>query len=165
MLVSTLPSRRTWIDTRLQDETQDNLVQAFKSIEINNNDLPLHPGYGLSRKQVALRTNFFPVIFPKGPFYEYQISITPSVSSNLMKWRIIQLAEDTLLWQSNLAGYAIHDHSSRLIACQHLSETLTVSILWYPKNKHPPTPGSSLPPEYTITFDFVRELEMDSLEK
>jgi len=140
-------------------------VQAFKSVEINDNDLPLRPGYGLSGKQVALRTNFFPVTFPKGPFYEYQISITPSVSSNLMKRRIIKLAEDTLLWQSNLAGHAVHDHSSRLIACQRLSDTLTVSVLWYPEDKRPPAPGSPPPPEYTITFNFVRELEMDSLEK
>jgi len=141
-------------------------VQAFKGVEISDNDLPLRPGYGVSGRQVALRTNFFPVTIPKGPFYEYQISMAPSVSSKHMKRRIIQLAEDTLLWQSNLEGYVVHDHSSRLVACQRLSETLTITVPLYPEeNERPPAPGSTPPPEYTLTFDFVRELEMDSLER
>lgn len=141
-------------------------MQAFKGVEINDNDLPLRPGYGVSGRQVVLRTNFFPVTIPKGPFYEYQISIAPSVSSKFMKRRIIRLAEDTLLWQSNLAGYVAHDHSSRLVACQRLSETLTITVPWYPEeNERPPAPGSPPLPQYTLTFDFVRELEMDSLQR
>ena len=141
-------------------------MQAFKGVEISDNNLPLRPGYGANGKQIALRTNFFPVTIPKGPFYEYHISIAPSVSSKHMKRRIIQLAEDTLLWQSNLEGYVVHDHSSKLVACQRLSETLTITVPLYPEeNKRPPAPGSPPVLEYALTFDFVRDLETDSLER
>jgi len=141
-------------------------VQAFKGVEISDNNLPLRPGYGANGKQIALRTNFFPVTIPKGPFYEYHINIAPSISSKHMKRRIIQLAEDTLLWQSNLEGYVVHDHSSKLVACQRLSETLTITVPLYPEeNKRPPAPGSPPVPEYALTFDFVRDLETDSLER
>jgi len=141
-------------------------VQAFKGVKISDNNLPLRPGYGANGKQIALRTNFFPVTIPKGPFYEYHINIAPSISSKHMKRRIIQLAEDTLLWQSNLEGYVVHDHSSKLVACQRLSETLTITVPLYPEeNKRPPAPGSPPVPEYALTFDFVRDLETDSLER
>ena len=141
-------------------------MQAFKGVKISDNNLPLRPGYGANGKQIALRTNFFPVTIPKGPFYEYHINIAPSISSKHMKRRIIQLAEDTLLWQSNLEGYVVHDHSSKLVACQRLSETLTITVPLYPEeNKRPPAPGSPPVPEYALTFDFVRDLETDSLAR
>lgn len=159
------PGRTTQIDARLRDGTQNDLLQAFKSVNINDNDLPLRPGYGEGGRQVALRTNYFPVAIPKGSFYEYQIDIAPVVTSKLVRRRIFELAEDTQVWQSTLTGSVVHDHSAKLVSRHHLPQPLTICVPWYNKGEYPPAPGSSPQKEYTLTLDLVRVLEMNNLER
>ncbi|KAF5350531.1 hypothetical protein D9756_008708 [Leucocoprinus leucothites] len=159
------PGRTTQIDARLRDKTQDELVQAFKNVKIDDNDLPLRPGYGESGRQVALRTNYFPISIPKGPFYEYKIDITPAAKVKRLKQRILELAEDTSVWQSTLTGSVAHDHSAKLVARQLLPQPLTISVPFYDEDEDPPAPGTPAKKEYTLTFEFVQELETDSLKR
>ncbi|KAJ3563363.1 hypothetical protein NP233_g8987 [Leucocoprinus birnbaumii] len=158
------PGRATQIDGRLRDKTQDELIQAFKSVKIDDTDFPLRPGYGESGRQVALRTNFFSVSIPKGPFYEYKVNITPAASVRRVRRRIFELAEDTAIWQTTLAGSVAHDHSAKLVARQRLPEPLTVRVAFYDEDEDPPAPGTPPKKEYTLTFEFIQELETESLK-
>jgi eukaryotic translation initiation factor 2C len=112
-----------------------------------------------------LRTNFFPVSIPKGPFYEYKIDITPSVSVRRVRRRILELAEDTQVWEATLKGSIAHDHSAKLVARQQLPQPLTVRVPFYDEDEDPPTPDTPAKKEYTLSIQFVQELETDSLKR
>ena len=59
---------------RLEDDSQAQLIQAFKAAHTQVK-LPLRPGYGNLGNGIMLRTNFFPVRLPKGPFWDYTVTI------------------------------------------------------------------------------------------
>ncbi|THH12645.1 hypothetical protein EW146_g7502 [Bondarzewia mesenterica] len=150
------------IDARL-DASQDQLIASFRSLSIASNDIPLRPDYGKTGTQIKLRTNFFPVRVPKGPLYEYDISITPAQGTNnrRVKRRIFHLAEATADWlEHGLRGRVAHDHSSKLIAANQLPQPLTIEVPFHEEDQEPAAQGGRV---YTLAIKFVQELETQSL--
>lgn len=166
-------------DARLQDDSQDTLISALKSVNLNDNDLPVRPDWGTLGQPIKLRTNFFPVKVPKGPLHEYDVSIAPAVTLKRLKRRIFQLAELTPDWaNANMTGRVAHDHASKLIAASQLPQPLVIKVPFTDENEgggNAPAPEPAKPKggkggkkkerinEYTLTIKFTQELETQSL--
>lgn len=91
--------------------------------------------------------------------------MTPSTMIRRVKRRIFELAEDTQDWQTTLAGSVAHDHSAKLVARKQLPQPLTVRVPFYDEDEDPPAPGTQAKKEYTLTIEFVQELETDTLKR
>lgn len=102
---------------------------------------------------------------PKGPFYEYEVIISPDVRPKHVRRRILELAEDTPSWKASLATSVAHDHSRKLVACQPLPQPLLVRVPFYDEDEDPPANGAPASKEYTLTIRFARELETESLKR
>ena len=63
------PDQATVVDPRLNMNDQNSLVTSFRSVSINDNELPLRPGWGTRGQPIKLRSNFFAVSVNDGtPF-------------------------------------------------------------------------------------------------
>ncbi|CAL1709613.1 unnamed protein product [Somion occarium] len=160
------------IDARLANKSEDQLVASLRSLQLKDTDLPTRPGFGTVGTVIKLRTNFFPVRVPKGPLYEYNVEITPSVSIRRMKRRIFQLAAETNDWaQAGMVGRVAHDHTSKLIAANLLPQPLEIRVPFQdedgPQQQQQQKPkggkGKRPPEEYILTIVYVQDLEMESL--
>lgn len=141
-------------------------MNSLKTIKLQSNDLPLRPDFGTQGQVIKLRTNFFPVKVPKGPLYEYDVSISPTAGTAIrrLKRRIYQLAEQSPEWSSyGLKGVVAHDHSTKLIAARKLPQPLSIRVPFYDENDPPPKPGTGK--EYTLTFEYAQDIETQSLVK
>ncbi|KAK0465234.1 argonaute-like protein [Desarmillaria tabescens] len=151
------------IDRRLTDGSEQTLVDSFRSLRINSNDLPLRPGFGKEGKQVKLRANFFPVKVPKSLLYEYDVSISPAAGSanRRVKRRIFQLAEQTSDWSRyGLQGTVAHDHASKLIASKMLPQPIGIRVPYYDEDETRPGPNGK---EYTLTITFIQNIDTSHL--
>ncbi|KAH8101753.1 argonaute-like protein [Cristinia sonorae] len=166
------------IDSRLQDASQDQIVNALRALRLSETDLPTRPDFGTAGKAIKLRTNFFPVKVPKGPLYEYDVTITPAVAIKRVKRRIFQLAENTADWaNAGMTGIVAHDHASKLIAARALTQPLEIKVPFVDEDeadqrnapqqakgdKKGGKKGSRKISEYVLTINFVQELETQSL--
>jgi hypothetical protein len=120
------------VDARITDNSQDALVASFQNLSVSQgpNELPPRPDFGKQGRAIVLRTNFFPVTVPKGPVFEYDVTITPAAGTAMrrVKRRIWHLAEDSPEWtQKGLKGVVAHDHSQKLIAAKKLQQPLTIT--------------------------------------
>lgn len=116
-------------------------------------------------KAIKLRSNFFPIRVPKGPLYEYDVSISPqAVASRRVRRRIFQLAENTQDWVSNgLKGRVAHDSSAKLIAADVLPQPLTVNVPYFEEDDD--QSGEREMKEYTLTINYIQPLETDRLQQ
>ncbi|KAI0685180.1 argonaute-like protein [Cytidiella melzeri] len=166
------------LDTRLQANSEDTLVQSLQSLRLNDNELPIRPGFGTLGTPIKLRTNFFPVKVPKGPLHEYDVKIAPAVSIKRVKRRIFQLAEQTNDWgQAGMTGRVAHDHASKLISSFKLPQPLVIRITFSDEpdeapRQQPAKPKGGkkdgggkkpTPKEYTLTIEYIQDLETQSL--
>ena len=97
------------------------------------------------------------------------------VSVKPVKRLIFQLAEQTNDWvQAGLRGRVAHDHSSKLIATDKLTQPLQIRVPF--ENEEPPTPQQqsarskgkkpkAAPKEYVLTIEYIQEIETRSLLK
>ncbi|KAG7450179.1 argonaute-like protein [Guyanagaster necrorhizus] len=151
------------IDPRLTDGSDQALVDSFRSLKINANDLPLRPGFGKEGKQVKLRANFFPVKVPKTLLYEYDVAISPTAGSanRRVKRRIFQLAEQSTDWSRyGLQGTVAHDHASKLIASKKLPQPIEIRVPFYDEDET--RPGSN-GKEYTLAITFIQNIDPSHL--
>ncbi|KAF5384150.1 hypothetical protein D9615_003264 [Tricholomella constricta] len=151
------------IDARLSDNSEQALVAAFRNIKLERDDLPLRPDFGTRGREIKLRANFFPVKVPKGPLYEYEVTISPTMKTTMrrVKRRIFQLAEQTRDWARNgLQGTVAHDHSSKLIAAKKLPQPLTITVPYYDEDEQAPKAGGK---EYVLTIEFSRNIDTQGL--
>ncbi|THU88586.1 argonaute-like protein [Dendrothele bispora CBS 962.96] len=151
------------VDKRLTDGSQDALVTSFRQLSLHHNDLPLRPGFGKEGTPVNLRANFFPVKVSKGPFFEYDVQISPvaGTANRRVKRRIFQLAELTPDWTSKgLKGLVAHDHSSKLIAARKLTQPLSIRVIYYDEDQSGPDSKSK---EYTLTFKYIQDIDTSAL--
>lgn len=170
----------------MANNSEDTVVASLQSLTLNDNELPIRPGFGTVGTAIKLRTNFFPVKVPKGPLYEYDVAIAQSgptpreVTVRRLKRRIFQLAEQTNDWgQANMTGRVAHDHSSKLISVFQLPQPLVIRVPYTDEDEGdvPPQPAKPkggkkgggkkpLPPkEYTLTITYIQDLETESLVK
>ena len=118
-----------------------------------------------SGKPIKLRTNFFPIRVPKGPLYEYDISISPEqgLSSRRIKRRIFQLAENTQDWALNgLKDRVAHDSSAKMVAANVLPQPLTINVPYFEEDDES---GVAQGKEYTLTIRYIQPIETDGLQQ
>ncbi|ESK90163.1 argonaute-like protein [Moniliophthora roreri MCA 2997] len=150
------------LDARLTDKSEDALVASLKTMRLKGDEIPLRPDFGSKGQQITLRTNFFPVRVPKGPLYEYDISITPvaGTANRRVKRRIFQLAEQTNDWAAaGLRGIVAHDHSAKLVAAKQLKQPLTIRVPYSDEGEGPS--GK----EYTLAIKFIQPIDTSALEQ
>lgn len=153
------------IDARLTDNTQDALVASLRTLKLRDTELPIRPDFGTVGQPIKLRANFFPVKVPKGPLFEYEVTISPTAGTAIrrVKRRIFQLAEQTQDWSRHgLKGFVAHDHASKLIAAKLLPQPLTITVPFYDEDEEKPKPGGK---EYTLTIKFGQNIDTSSLLK
>lgn len=151
------------VDPRLLDKSQDALVLAMKSISLKHDELPLRPGFGTSGRAIKLRANFFPVQLPKGPLFEYDVTISPDPKTmKRVKRRIFQLAENSADWaRFGLKNAVAHDHSAKLISSKLLPQPLVITVPFVEEDE--PTKPSGK--EYVLTIEFARNIDTSALVK
>ncbi|KAJ7628412.1 argonaute-like protein [Roridomyces roridus] len=152
------------IDARLQDNSDKALVQALATVRQSPDDLPTRPGFGTRGRQIKLRANFFPVRIPKGPLYEFDVSITPTqgTAPGRVKKRIFQLAEASQQW-APMRGFVAHDFAAKLISTQQLPQPLAIRVPFYDEDEQPPPRDSNRYKEYTLTIRFTKVLDLSAL--
>lgn len=151
----------------MRDNSQDELINSFRSLTIRQGDLPNRPDFGVAGTKVTLRTNFFPVKVPKGPLCEYDVDISPKAGTAIrrVKRRIWQLAEQTSDWQrAGMRGIVAHDHAAKLIAAKMLPQPLVIRVPFYDEDQDGPKRDGT-GKEYTLSINFIQELETQSLIK
>ncbi|KIK64934.1 hypothetical protein GYMLUDRAFT_39338 [Collybiopsis luxurians FD-317 M1] len=159
------PNASSDIDTRLRGNSQQTLVESFKRLTLKPNDLPLRPDFGTLGQPIKLRANFYPVKVPKGPLYEYDVSITPAAgtANRRLKRRIFDLAEKSADWtRQGLTGSVAHDHASKLVAAKMLPEPCTIRVAYFDEDEQGPTPDGK---EYTLTLKFIQSIDTSALTK
>jgi len=125
----------------------------------------LRPGFGKAGREIKLRANFFPVKVPRGPLYEYDVSISPTAGTAIrrVKRRIFQLAEQSPDWvNAGLRGVVAHDHSSKLISANQLNQPLSIRVPFYDEDEQGPQPGGK---EYSLTIEFTQIIDTSGLVK
>jgi eukaryotic translation initiation factor 2C len=152
------------VDTRLTDQSQDELVLSLAGLSLNRgDDLPSRPGFGTVGKPVTLRANFYPVRLPTKDLYEYNVDITPKTAIKRVKRRIFHLAEQNPAW-ANLRGKVAHDYSSKIISSFKLPQPLELEVPFYDEDEAAPVPGSKSK-TYKLTINFVQPIEMESIQR
>ncbi|KAF8639231.1 hypothetical protein AX17_001716 [Amanita inopinata Kibby_2008] len=151
------------IDTRLQDQSQEAILVALRSLSLKPDELPVRPGYGTAGRAIKLRANYFPVKIPKKPVFEYSVAISPAAGTAIrrVKRRIFDLAERTPQWtQQGLRGHVAHDQSAKLVAAKELPQPLTIEVPYYDEDEEGPSPNGKT---YTLTITFVQQLHLQNL--
>ncbi|KAI0828161.1 Piwi domain-containing protein [Trametes gibbosa] len=160
-----LGDRPADIDARTVDNSQDALVASLQSLRVRDDDLPSRPGFGTIGRPVKLRTNFFPVTVPKGPVYEYDVSINPPADNKRLRRRIYHLAEQTDEWaQAGLTGKVAHDRCARLYASFRLPQPLEIKVS-YTEEGTEDAENKREPKEYKLAIRFIQPLETKSLSR
>ena len=169
------------------DNSQDKVVASLRGIKPQPGELPYRPDFGTLGRAIKLRANFFPVKVPKGPLYEYEVTISPSKNTAIrrVKRRIFQLAEGTLDWQRHgLLNNVAHDHSTKLISAKKLPQPLVIKVPWIDEDDSDGMKGAAQKPksgqkpkagqkprgadkvsEYTLTIEFARNIDTQGLSK
>ena len=152
------------VDARLTDKSQDELINRMKQMTIKPSDLPPRTDFGTVGPSFKMRTNFFPIKLPKMTIFEYDIAITPATAIRRVKRRIFQLAEATNDWTKHgLKGKVAHDFSSKLIAVNKLPIPLVIKIIFSDDDEDAKEKKKQKPKEYTLTFNFVKDLDTNNL--
>lgn len=175
---------------QLEDSSQAQLIQAFKAVRTKSEvKLPLRPGYGNLGTGVLLRTNFFPVRLPKGPFWDYTVTIKVverkeesqrsgkgkerdtgeraakggckdgSFITAAMKRRIFELLEKEPSFDPYRAHIA-HDYSQRIIAAKQLPQPFEITVRYVEEDEEHPRDGAKL---YNIAIEFDCEINIDTI--
>ncbi|KAI1792391.1 argonaute-like protein [Ganoderma leucocontextum] len=159
------PDRPANIDQRLTDGSQDQLVVRLQSLSLKDHDLPVRPGFGTNGQNIKLRTNFFPVTLPKGPFHEYDVQLDPPVTNKRLRRRIFQLAELSNEWKrAKMTSRVAHDHSSKLIAPNTLPQPLQIKIIYSDEDEDDEQRDKDREPkEYTMTIKYTQPIDIDAM--
>ena len=175
---------------QLEGDSQAQLIAAFKAVRIKPAvKRPLRPEYGNLGSDITLRTNFFPVRLPKGPFWDYTVTIKvvkpegESQSSRkgkerdtgklaakgerkdgssitaAMRRRIFEL----LVKDPSLDPYRAHiahDYSQRIIAAKQLPQPFNIPIQYVEEDEEHPRDDAKL---YSITIEFDCEIDINTI--
>ncbi|THH09696.1 hypothetical protein EW145_g1836 [Phellinidium pouzarii] len=157
--VFSAPDQASDFDARLGGTDQDNLVNAFRSISLKHDDLPLRPGWGKSGTAIKLRSNFFAVKMPKGPLCEYDVKITPAVTVRRVKRRIFELLEQATEYARFRTGVA-HDFGAKLVAARRLPQPLTFDIAYFDEGEKGPKENGKT---YAVEITFIQDIDLSML--
>ncbi|KAK2460802.1 hypothetical protein APHAL10511_007272 [Amanita phalloides] len=155
------------VDPRLEDNSQDELVKAMKSWSLDEKKrelLPLRPGFGEKGRNIHLRSNYFPVVIPDAPIFEYDVSISSAKSNKIgarVKRRVFKLAEESAQWsQHGLKDNVAHDHIAKVLAAKELPNSTSIEVEYYDEEENGPPPNTE---KYTVTLEKTRALQLQDL--
>lgn len=148
------------LDARLANNAEATAVAPFKQI-LYDAVMPLRPGYGTLGRKIVLRSNFFAVKLPKGPWYEYTIEITPNDDLKYKRLRLFELLEQSPQCRPFLPHIA-HDSSQRLVSAKKLPDPLDIRILFIEEGAQLPGPNAKT---YNIHFSFVQVLDLSEINR
>lgn len=176
------PNQAVDLPPRLTDGSQDALIKRFKDeggkppIE-----MPYRPGYGTLGTKINLRANFFAIKLPKGPFYDYSVTITDvtpktaegsgkgakgkgkaqsSDSADIkapIKRRIFELLEEDKLFQP-YKSFVVHDYSQRIVAAKKLPQPLKLTITFKEENQKEPD-------LYEVSVEFLDDIKLEPINR
>jgi len=136
-----------------------------------------------------LRANFFPVRLPKGPFWDYKVTIKAVESQDepkrgkkgkerntgqqaagkrgkdnsrilaSMKRRIFELLEKEPSFQPYRALVA-HDHSQRIIAAKELPQPLEILLRYIEEDEQHPKDDAT---RFSISIEFERQINLNTI--
>ena len=137
----------------------------MRSSGIKHNELPSRPGFGAAGRAITLRSNFFSVNVPKGPFYEYDVQMNPTATNKRLRRRVYQLAEQTKAWkEADMPGKVAHDHGTRLLSCFKLPQPLTIAVSYTEEEDGDESFTQKRDPkEYVLTIRFTGNLDTQAM--
>ncbi|KAK7436896.1 hypothetical protein VKT23_018916 [Stygiomarasmius scandens] len=154
----TIFGRPAPIDSRLEGNAQEQLINAFKALQVDPRR-PLRPGFGTRGTPITVRANFFPVRLPKNPIYDYEVEIHPTTDIKRLKKRIFELLEQCPQGQQFIRHIA-HDKSRRLVSAKRLPQPLSIPITFVEDGEPGPRQNAKV---YTVSIKFARELNPNEL--
>ncbi|EUC64487.1 argonaute-like protein [Rhizoctonia solani AG-3 Rhs1AP] len=119
------------LDSRLTTNADDALIESFKKLEIEENDLPRRPDFGHAGQDVVLRTNYFPVEYKKAKIFDYDVSVEPETGIKRIMKRLLAL----MMTSSEFAAYAAfasHDNVKRLVSMKEIPVTGAAQVFSVP---------------------------------
>lgn len=148
------------VDSRI--EAAEELVTRLRGSD-HGPGRPVRPGWGTQGREIAVRTNFFPVELTKDILYEYTVKISPEPRSLKphVKRRVLELFEKSAAIQP-YADKIAHDGANRLIAAQRLPRPLRDKVVYFEDGDDGPPPNPDI---YTVEVTFSRELHTEPLKR
>ncbi|QRV95662.1 protein argonaute 5 [Ceratobasidium sp. AG-Ba] len=141
------------VDSRLTTHADDELVASFKSLTVQENDLPRRPDFGTAGQEIKLRTNFFPVEYGQATIYDYEILVEPETGIKRIMKRLMQL----FMTSPEFAPYAAsasHDNMRRLVSLKEIpvtgvAQVFSIRVTYYEDDEDGPTEKSK---DYRISL-------------
>lgn len=124
---------------------------------------PTRPGFGTLGKAGVLRTNFFPVKFPKnGVIYDYHVDFSPTTDLRSIKSRLFTMLEQSAHpgWREYIPFIA-HDGTAKLVSSKKLPQPLDIPILFLKEGQTKPGKQDKT---YTVSIVFNQELKYSDLD-
>lgn len=182
-----LPNRPLAVAPRLTDGSQDALINRFKEQGSKQVEMPTRPGWGTLGLPIHLRSNFFGIKLPKGPFYDYSVTITdvtPKTADNggkggkgrgkprsgddptnikaPIKRRIFELLEEDKMFEP-YKSFVVHDYSQRIVAAKKLPQPLKLTITFREEDeKEPDDKKRDL---YEVSVEFLDEIKLEPINR
>ncbi|KAF8632134.1 hypothetical protein AX15_002028 [Amanita polypyramis BW_CC] len=182
---------RPSLPPRLTDNSQDKLIKDFKSVSYQAKR-PLRPGYGTLGTPILLRANYFAMKLPKGPFYDYAVTITESATSSGtttaakkggkgrgrgkpkgqsgdepsgVKAPIKRRIFQLLEDDPGFKSYVphvVHDYSQRVVSAKKLPQPLKMDVTFMEEDETRPSDNA---PVYEVSVDFLNELDLNTMNR
>ena len=180
------PNQPVTLPPRLTDGSQEVLIERFEEEGGKLAELPLRPGYGTIGAEINLRANFFTVKLPKGPFYDYSVTITdvtpksvddggikgkgkarssgdPTNIKSPIKRRIFEILDEDQLFEP-YRSFIVHDYSQRIIAAKELPQPLQLTIVFREDAEEEKEPEKKKP-LYEVTIQFLGEINLGPISR
>jgi eukaryotic translation initiation factor 2C len=148
--------------------------------------MPPRPGWGTLGKNIFLRGNFFTVKLPKGPFYDYSVTITdvtpksaddggkgkgkgkarsggdPAEIKAPIKRRIFELLEEDKIFEP-YKSIVVHDFSQRIVAAKKLPQPLQLTITFREEDQKEADVKKKI--LYQVTVESLGEINLDPINR
>lgn len=152
--------------------------------------MPTRPGWGTLGKKINLRANFFALKLPKGPFFDYSVTIadvTPKTADDggkggkggkgkgksrsggdpaeikaPVKRRIFELLEEDRLFQP-FKSFVVHDFSQRIVAAKKLPQPLKLTITFREEDEKEADVKKKI--LYDVTVELLGEVNLDPVNR
>ena len=153
--------------------------------------MPPRPGWGTLGRNITLRANFFAVKLPKGPFYDYSVTIVdvtpktaddgggkggkggkgkgkarsggdPNEIKTPVKRRIFELLEEDRLFQP-YKSIVVHDFSQRIVAAKKLPQPLQLTIMFREEDEKEADVKKKI--LYEVTVELLGEINLEPLNR
>ena len=153
--------------------------------------MPTRPGWGTLGLLTHLRSNFFAIKLPKGPFYDYSVTITEVTTKTIdnrgkggkggkgsgklrsgddsptnikvpIKRRLFDLLEEDKSFEQ-YKSFVVHNYSQRIVAAKELLQPFKVTIAFREEDKKEPDDKKGI--QYDVSVNFLGELKLEPINR